>query len=216
MNVKLQILVLFLLLVFDQLHAQSIDSGIWIDFSATRKIKSASVSLDGEFYTKDNSQKIDRNSIGLEGNYPVTSFLQVDAGYLLMNYTIKDYHEIRNRFFTAFEIEWHLSEFVFNHRERIQLTRKPLPGAAMINDLYWRNRFRMDYKKPAWRVNPSATIELFYSFGESGTKTIDELRYSIAAVYNLTQHQEIRVYGLWSDSVVRNLYVFGIEYEISI
>ena len=216
MNVKIQLVVLFFLCAISNLYAQPGDSGIWIDFAATKEIKKARFSLDCEFYTKDNSRKIDRNSIGLEGNYPITSLILVNAGYLLMNYDMTDYHEIRNRFFSAVKIEWHLSEFVFNHRERIQLTRKPLPGDNIRNDLYWRNRFRVDYKKPAWKINPSATIETFYSFGKSGTKSIDEMRYSLAAVYHLTHKQEMRVYCLISVTTVKKFYVFGLDYQISI
>lgn len=216
MNVKIKILVLIFLFAFNKLYAQSNDLGVWIDLLASKKIKSGSLALNGEFYTKDNSKTIDRISIGFEGNYPVTSFMTFNAGYLLMNYNMTDYREIRNRFFSTLAVKWRLSDFVFSHRERIQLTRKPLPGANVKNDLYWRNRFRVEYKKPEWKVTPTATIESFYSFGNSGTKTVDELRYSLAVKYSLSQNQDICLYGLWSELVYKDFYVFGVEYEISI
>lgn len=216
MNLKFKLFVLTFLLALPKLYAQSDDYGVWIDLSADKKIKSGNLALNSEIYTKNNSQSLERISIGLEGDYPINSFLTANAGYLLMNYKLSDSYEIRNRFFSTLSAKWHLSNFVFSHRERIQLTRKPLPGDNVKNDLYWRNRFRVEYKKPGWKLTPSATVESFYSFGHSGSQTIDEMRYSLAGKFKLSQNQGLRLYGLWADLVNKNFYVFGIEYEITL
>ncbi len=213
---KLLALFFIVLSAVNNLSAQEEDWGTWIDVAANKKFKSATFSLDGEFYTQKDNRKIERTSIGLDGKFPVNSFMTLDAGYLLMNYNMTGYQEIRNRFFSTVSVKWRLSDFVFSHRERIQLTRKPDPEINVKNDLYWRNRFRMEYKKEGWKVIPSVTIESFYSFGKQGTKSFDEFRYSLACGYGLTTNQHIKLYGLWSDTVHKNFYVVGLEYEISI
>lgn len=213
---RIIVLIAVLLFTLNKLQAQSDDFRVWIDLSAYREIKSATIAINGEFYTKDNSQIIERTSVGVDGSYSINSFLTLDSGYLLMNYFRTDYRKIRNRFYSTATFKWQISNFVFSHRERIQLTRKSLPGANASSDLYWRNRFRAEFKKATWKVIPSATIESFYSWGRQGTNSFDEFRYSLAAKYNLTRNQGIRLYGLLSDSFDSDFYVFGLEYEISL
>ncbi|MBL7965555.1 MAG: DUF2490 domain-containing protein [Prolixibacteraceae bacterium] len=213
---KTIIFILIFIFVFNKLFAQSDDFGVWIDLSASKKIKSTDLTLYGEYYTKNNSQTIERTSIGFGACFPIISFMKVDAGYLLLNYNMTDYFEIRNRFFTSLAIKWELQDFVFSLRERIQLTTNSQSGFDVANVVYWRNRFRAEYKNPIWKVYPLATIESFHYIGSISTNTFDEFRYSLAAKYSFTKNQDIMLYGLWSDAVSRNFYVIGLEYEISI
>jgi len=218
MNYKVKLFVIVFLAVCDisNLYAQNDDWGTWIDLSASKAIRSASLTLNGEFYTQNNNRDIERTSIGIDGNLPINSIMTFNAGYLLMNYNMSGYHEIRNRFFSTISLKWRLSDFVINHRERIQLTRKPGSGEGAINSMYWRNRLRVVYGENKWKVKPSATIESFYSLGNQGTKQFDEFRYSLALSYCQLKNQDIRLYGLWSDAVHKNFYVIGLEYEISL
>ena len=74
----------------------------------------------------------------------------------------------------------------------------------------------MVYGEKKWKIKPSATVESFYSLGNQDTRKFDEFRYSLALSYCQLKNQDIRLYGLWSDTVHKNFYVIGLEYEISL
>ena len=200
---------------FTGINAQSEDYGVWLDLSVNKKVKSGVLSFFGEFYTKENSRTIERTGIGLSANYPLIANIKMDAGYLLLNYNNPIYRDIRNRYFSSVVMKWHFFDFELCGRERIQLTRKQGVETKTINDLYWRNRIKLNYRKENWRIFPSAAIETFYSFGKSGTYEFDEVRYSLAANYQVSKTNDIAFYSLWSDYIDMDFYVIGLEYNMS-
>lgn len=87
----------FTLIGLNELTAKEKDSGIWIDYSAVKKIGSATFGILGEFYTIDNSSKIDRISLGLKGDYQFLPWLSAGTGNVLINFYRIGYTELADR-----------------------------------------------------------------------------------------------------------------------
>ncbi len=65
--------------------AQSDDFGLDFSLEAQKKInKKWSVSLEGEFRTRDNTKTTDRWSLGLGADYKITKWLKASAGYTFL------------------------------------------------------------------------------------------------------------------------------------
>lgn len=72
------------------------DFGIWTDISAEKKLsKKASVEIEAEYRTANNANQNSRWSMGLSGEYKLTKWLKVGAGYtFLYNHNDKyTYHD---------------------------------------------------------------------------------------------------------------------------
>lgn len=65
--------------------AQSDDFGLDFTLEAQKKVnKQFSVSLEGEYRTRDNTKKSDRWAVGLSADYKLTKWLKASAGYTLL------------------------------------------------------------------------------------------------------------------------------------
>lgn len=197
-------------------YAQRNDWGFWMDVAAGKKIKSATATLTGEFYTKEKNRQIERISIGLCGLYPITSHLQGEVGYLLMNYNPLRKNEIRNRFFSSLSLRYDFLCFEVSCRERIQLTRKSTPQTANRNSWYWRNRLKLKHKDTFLGGTPSATMEMFHPLKKGAGHFFDEYRYSLDMNYPIVSNQNIVVYAMWIATRPLDFFAVGLQYEISL
>ena len=210
------IILLFTVTGTNNLFARDKDFGVWLDLAATRKVRSATIGLMGEFYTLNNSSSIERTSIGLEGNYSFLPCLNAGVGYLLMNYNHPAYDELRDRFYFHVEPSWHFSNFFFSFRERLQITLYPETRTSEPNTYYWSNRFDVCYKNSEWKLEPLINIESFYLLGDVDLKPFDEFRFMLGANYRLTRNQSIKFYGLYTDETDLNRCILGVAYEIKL
>ena len=218
MVLKKTIAIILLLTItgVNNLFAKDKDFGVWLDLAATRKIRSATIGLMGEFYTLNNSSSIERTSVGLKGDYSFLPFLSAGVGYLLMNYKCHGYNELRDRFYFQVEPSWHLSDFFFSFRERLQITLYPETRTTEPNAYYWRNRFEACYKNSEWKLEPLINIESFYLLRGMDRKSFDEFRFALGANYHLTKNQNIKFYGMYADETDLNRCILGIAYDIKL
>lgn len=199
-----------------QTYAQQNDWGFWLDVAADKKIKSATVAMTGEFYTRDKNRDIERVSVGMCGRYPITSHIQGEAGYLFMNYNLLRKREIRNRFFSSLSLQYDLHNLEMSCRERIQFTRKSDSVPANRNSWYWRNRLKLKYKEKVLGGTPSATMEMFHPLKKEAENFFDEYRYSLDMSYQLVTNQSIKVYAMWITTRPVHFFAVGLQYDISL
>lgn len=121
--------------------AQSDDFGVWTSISADKKVnKKISVGIEAEMRTRDNSEKIDRWSFGVEAKYKLTKWLKASVGYSLLddnNYKITykalngapnklaEYWGVRHRFNVSLTASQKFGNFQVSLRERWQYTYRP-------------------------------------------------------------------------------------------
>ena len=121
--------------------AQSDDFGVWTSISADKKVnKKFSVGIEAEMRTRDNSEKIDRWSFGVDAQYKLTKWLKASVGYSLLddnNYKITykasngmpnklaEYWAVRHRLNVSLTASQKFGNFQVSLRERWQYTYRP-------------------------------------------------------------------------------------------
>jgi hypothetical protein len=216
MNLKIFAFVL-LIIVSSRLLAQNNDFGLWIDAAAKKKIASTDLILCSEFYTHNDNRSIDRVSIGMEGGRNLFSTVNISAGYLMMNNNKTDHYELSHRMHTSAKFNCKISKLTFSFRQRLQVTRYPekvLGSSKYLN--YWRNRIRVSYIIAESRTQPVIGIETFVLLNRFVSDRLDEVRYNLSAIYQLSSSTELEFYGLLSKTSDLNQYIFGIAYQIKI
>jgi hypothetical protein len=216
---KRKILVAFIffnLLIITNLTAKENDFGVWFDYSATKKVRSATFGLLGEFYTFDNSSKVDRLSFGLKGDYQFLPWLSAGAGYVLINFYRVGYTELADRIYFQVEPSWHHSDFYFSFRERMQITLFPETRTNALNSYYWRNRLEIVYKHNATKIEPLTDLESLVRVGEATFSPTLGYRISVGLNYHPTANQKIKFYGMLTDGSIVCQYILGVTYEIKL
>ena len=214
-----RIVILIMLLItstFGNADAKENDFGIWIDMAAIKKIHSATFGLLGEFYTRNNSNSIERTSIGLKGDYSFFPWLSAGAGYLFMNFKRPGYMELRNRYYFQVEPSWHSSRFYFSFRERLQVTLFPETRTNASATHYWRNRFEACYRNSEWKFEPLIDLESLSLLNGADLKYCDELRILLGSNYHITNNQKIKFYGMLTTGASQDRFIVGIAYEIKL
>lgn len=192
--------------------AQENDWGTWLDISSSREFRIANLSLNGEFYTKENNHKIDKFSLGLEGNRRITPFVSAGLGYLFMNIHHDNHFDPRNRVYTHLILMKHLANFKISTRQRMQVTL--FRRSEANNEYYWRNLLKIEYGLDNWIVKPVASAESFFRVGNSLGNGFDEVRYLIGANVQLAARHELKIYSLLSSSSSNKMFITGVSYEI--
>ena len=218
MNIRkiLLTILLFNLLGISTTTAKVNDSGIWIDYSAIKKFHSATFGLVGEFYTIDNTSKVDRLSFGLKGDYQFRPWLSAGAGYMLINFFRVGYTELSDRIYFQVEPSWHRSDFYFSFRERFQMTLFPETRTNALSSYYWRNRLEIVYKHNSSKIEPLTDLETLVRLGEPGFSPTLGYRISVGLNYHPTKNQKIKFYGMLTDGSIVCQYVIGVGYEIKL
>ena len=199
-----------------RVFAQNEDFGIWVDTSVSKKFFSSELSLYNEFYTCNNFS-IDRVSIGLGINKSFFQFLNFGAGYLLMNKNKPGNYELRHRAYATTNVKWEIKNFKFSFRERLQITKYPdyVNENSKIQN-HWRNRMRLTYDIAQCKIKPAIGLETFVLLNKSVSTRLDEVRYHLSAIYPINNSTMLEVYGLLSQTNQMNLYIMGINYQITL
>lgn len=217
--IKRRILVLFLLfnlLGITKISAKVNDFAVWNDYSAVKKIRSATFGIFGEFYTIDNSSRIDRISLGLKGDYQFLPWLSAGTGYTLINFYRIGFNELADRLYIQLEPSWHHSDFYFSLRERMQSTMYPETHIHAANSNYWRNRLEIVYKHNSSKIEPLIDLESLYRIGDPNFHPTIGYRVVFGVNYHPTKNQKIKLYGMLTDGSNVAQYIVGINYEFKL
>ena len=210
------VFLLFNLSVVTEITAKENDFGVWIDYSAIKKFHSATFGLVGEFYTIDNSSKVDRLSCGLKGDYQFLPWLSAGTGYMLINFYRAGYNELADRIYIQVEPSWHHSDFYFSFRERMQMTFFPESRTNALSSKYWRNRFEIVYKHNSSKIEPLTDIESVVRIGDHNFTPTLGYRITLGLNYHPSKNQKLKFYGMLTDGSIVSEYVLGVGYEIKL
>ena len=192
------------------------DFGVWLDYSVVKKIRSATFGILGEFYTINNSSKIDRISLGLKGDYQFLPWLNAGTGYTLIHFYRPGYNEFADRFYFQLEPSWHHSDFYFSFRERMQMTIYPETQTNEVSSYYWRNRLEIVYKHNSSKIEPLMDLESLYRIGDAKFHPTIGYRVILGVNYHPTKNQKIKLYGMLTDGSIIAQYILGINYEFKL
>jgi hypothetical protein len=195
------------------LHAQTKDYGLWTTLGTEIDLGKWDIESDIELRTNDHAQQVDR------------------WGYWFLYYNDTKYDDFqpRHRVYIFLQGKYKLGDFTISLRERLQRTTKDeskrikesgKTDTYKINpDVAWRNRMKVEYNIPHFKINPAFSCETFYQLNNPDGNSFEKLRYTLALNYKLKKHHEFEVYGLIdkeinvTDPVV--MYVAGIGYLYS-
>lgn len=210
------LLLLFSLAGLRKATAKSDDFCVWNDINAIKKFRTSSISVFSEFFTKQNSSIIDRLSIGLKGDHAIKPWLSGGAGFSLLNFNRITYHENVDRFYLQLEPNWHLANFFFSFRERMQITLYPQTRTNAETTFYWRNRLEVMLKRAKKKLEPLVDVETFYLCKDLDLSLFNEVRITLGANYYLAKNQKFKLYGMMTDSKILNRYILGLSYEFKL
>lgn len=208
---------------------QTTDFGIWTTIGTQKELGHWDFSGETELRTKSNSSEIDRVGIGLSGAYEVFKPIKIGAGYEFLYYNDSEYddYQPRHRLNLFISGKYKFGDFTFGLKEKVQGTAKDVSDRVKDNgniDNYkvnpeytWRNKINIDYNIPHFPVNPSLSVETFYSLNNPDGNSFEKLRYTLSLNYKLTKRHRFEVYGLYNQKLnatdSENRAVLGVAYQ---
>ena len=219
---KKQFVIMIMALLPMAAVAQSDDFGLDFSLEAQKKLsKQWSVSLEGEYRSRNNAKTNDRWSVGLNVDYKVAKWLKASAGYTLLYdnnerisyYEATDdavldgdaevgdpkkcaqYWQTRHRFNVSLTASQKFGNWKFSLRERWQYTYRPERTI---------DRYDVDDEEYEERTYPGMAKHLLRSrlqveYGVPGT--------------GLSPFANVEVFNGWS--LVKTRYTVGMDYDLS-
>ena len=209
MERSLIITILMILIGLPQAKAQTSDFGMWYEAGVEKKLdRHWNIGAETEFRTRNNTQTVDRWSVGVNAEYKFFKGLKAAAGYTLLydnnpeefdlksddlrpNKWTPSYWGLRHRFNIGLSGSINWGRLGISLRERWQYTYRPQADGKKydFDNETWkavkgkgknvlRSRLQLDYDIPHWKFDPVAGIELFND--KSG---IRKTRYQIGVQY---------------------------------
>lgn len=217
--------IIALLAIASLLPAQADDFGIWYGVSAEKKLsKKASIELDGEFRTRNDVQTADRWSIGLSGDYKLTSWLRAGAGY---DFLWNNNRERITRYGDGSLRRWRPSFWSPRHRVHVDLTAKTRVGRFDLSlrerwQYTWRPQHsapRYDFQDEAWETQdvkgkgenklrsrftasydiPRSKIEPFASVELTNAWDVEKVRYTAGLSWRITKQHSVEACYRYQD-----------------
>ena len=202
---------LFYFLIFSLSHlsasAQSDDFGLDFSLEAQKKLsKQWSISLEGEYRSRNNAKTNDRWSIGLGVDYTV---LEGDAEVGDPK-KCAQYWGTRHRFNVSLTASQKWGDFKFSLRERWQYTYRPEYTVderwSYLDQAYdgkqhiysgkgknvLRSRLQVEYSKKKLPVTPYANVEFFNAWSLQKTRFTAGLDWDISKQWSISLEGEYR------------------------
>jgi hypothetical protein len=215
--------------VFLKGYAQENDFGVWTSAEMVKKIGKWNFSGSAEFRTKTNTTKIDRFSIGVEGNYKLLQPLEIGLAYNFIYFNDLEYDDFQPRHRATFYIEGEkkIGNFCFSLKEKIQFTAKDVSDRLKENgkidnysinpEYVWRNKFSTLYDIPNFKLNPGVSIETFFSLNNPENNSLDKIRYTLFLKYKFSKHHNVEFFGSYGDEYdtdePSNKIIVGMSYQ---
>ena len=221
---KKQCVMIFMALLPMVAAAQSDDFGLDFSLEAQKKLsKQWSVSLEGEYRSRNNAKTNDRWSVGLGVDYKVTKWLKASAGYTLLydnneriTYSDKEdvldgdfdkvgepkkcaqYWQVRHRFNVSLTANKKLGDFRFSLRERWQYTYRP--------------EYTVDER---WSYLDNAYDGKEHTYAGKGKNVLrSRLQVEYAKKgWDVTPYANVELFNAWSLQKTR--YTVGLDWDIS-
>ena len=205
--------------------AQSDDFGVWTSVGAEKKInKKVSVGLEAELRTRDDVSELDRWSVGLDGQYKITKWLKVSAGYSLLNDNnrkityketngrpnkLAEYWGVRHRFNVSLTGSRKFGNLQVSLRERWQYTYRP---SKTIDQRWDFDDEEFDNKPKTYNARgknvlrsrlqmshdiPNCHLEPYVSAEAFNAWSVEKMRYTAGADWKISKKHAVGIYYLY-------------------
>lgn len=243
-NKKIALTLIFALLAPAMALAQESDFGLWLSAGAQKKInKKWSVSIDGDFRTRNDAQTIDRWDIGLSADYKITKWLKASAGYQLRvdnnrekltynpngsyNNWRPSYWSERHSLFASLTGSLDFGRFSLSLRERWQYVYRPEATTDRYDfDNEWWEETTVSGKarnvlRSRLRVSydiPKCKVDPYADVELFNYWSLQKVRYTIGADWKVSKQHSIGLFYRFQDnnsdsSEVDQLHVIGVGYS---
>lgn len=225
------------------LNALADDTGLIISAGAEKKLnKQASISVEGEFRTRNDFRTADRLSLSLTGQYKLTSWLKADAGYqLLIDNNIQklslnpegtynnwrpSYWATRHRVFASLTASYKLQRVSFSLRERYRYTYRPQHTTTRydFDNSWWEdtdvsakhNHTLRSRLKIDWDI-PSCKFDPWVSVELFNSLSLDKTRIQAGVDYSIKKKHAFEVFYRYQiineDDEAANAHYLGLGYK---
>ena len=205
--------------------AQSDDFGVWTSVGVEKKInKKVSVGLEAELRTRDDVSELDRWSVGLDGQYKITKWLKVSAGYSLLNDNnrkityketngmpnkLAEYWGVRHRFNVSLTGSRKFGNLQASLRERWQYTYRP---SKTIDQRWDYDDEEFDNKPKTYNARgknvlrsrlqlsydiPNCHVEPYVSAEAFNAWSVEKMRYTAGADWKISKKHAVGIYYLY-------------------
>ena len=205
--------------------AQSDDFGVWTSVGVEKKInKKVSVGLEAELRTRDDVSELDRWSVGLDGQYKITKWLKVSAGYSLLNDNnrkityketngrpnkLAEYWGVRHRFNVSLTGSRKFGNLQVSLRERWQYTYRP---SKTIDQRWDFDDEEFDNKPKTYNARgknvlrsrlqmsydiPNSHVEPYVSAEAFNAWSVEKMRYTAGADWKISKKHAVGIYYLY-------------------
>ncbi len=231
------IITLFGLFLVPYTFSQTSNFGTWSSIGIEKKItKKWNVETETELRTIGGNnlyfvRLIERWNIGVTTNYDFNKNISLGVGYDFMNKLDTKYknYQFRNRFNFAGTGKLKFYDFTFSLRERIQTTFKDdskrlysdgtIDTYKMNPEWSWRNRLKISYNIPNFKINPSISAETFYQLNNPDGNRFENIRYILSFDYKYKKRNLFEFYGVYNSELISEdsfgRYVLGVGYKYS-
>ena len=205
--------------------AQSDDFGVWTSVGVEKKInKKVSVGLEAELRTRDDVSELDRWSVGLDGQYKITKWLKVSAGYSLLNDNnrkityketngrpnkLAEYWGVRHRFNVSLTGSRKFGNLQVSLRERWQYTYRT---SKTIDQRWDYDDEEFDNKPKTYNARgknvlrsrlqmsydiPNSHVEPYESVEAFNAWSVEKMRYTAGADWKISKKHAVGIYYLY-------------------
>lgn len=200
------------------------DFGVWTTVEAKKDInKKFDISAEVELRTQDNSQAIERWTIGLGASYKLLSWLKADAGYKFIDKQqleevtkkgniISDYWSPRHRVYASLTGKYKIGRIEFSLRERYQFTHRNEKSVAKWDndgspkedelvkskdESALRSRLGVEWDLRKSPFTPFASCELHNIISDNWE--LEKIRWIIGTKYKFDKKHSIEVSYIFQD-----------------
>jgi hypothetical protein len=222
MNVIKSILIIVCLVFVNEFVKSQSNVGMWNTFSLEKEFsKKFSVGIDEELRLKDNFSHINLFYTNLGMSYRPLRGLKLSLTYrFTQKYVIDNEFNFRNRLMFDASYKYHLSNFVFGYRSRIQA--EIINNKSTTPEWFWRNKFEIKYNFT--KISPYLGTELRYQIKVPKHPETDQgwhrIRLFAGFDYKLNENNTIGIYYLRQNEFYildpNNLDIFGLQYSLTL
>jgi hypothetical protein len=209
-------------------HAQATDdAGLWTTVNLDKKLNNKfSVFATEEFRLRENFTRVNLFYTDLGVEYRPAKVLKVALSYRLIEKNMEDNtYSYRHRFMLDITLKKKMGNVVLSYRQRVQREVRNIQTSksGFMPEWYSRNKFtvKYDFDKP---IVPYIAAEFRYQIVNPRAVESNGLwhrnRYSAGIDYKLNNKSAFGLYYLvqqeYNVSAPQNLYIVGIEYNLSL
>ena len=203
------------------------DAGLWTTLNIEKKLKkNVGIFATEEFRLKENFTRLNLFYTDLGVFVQPVKFLKLSLSYRnIEKYVIENTFSFRHRLMLDISLKKKVGKLGLSYRQRIQAETRNVytSGDGRVPEWYSRNKFEIKFDLDK-KITPYVATELRFQISDPRAVESDGLwhraRYVAGFDYEKNKRDKFGVYYLiqreFNVSTPQNLYIFGLEYTISL